>query len=70
MAPRKKDNPLISKQPEKLSCKNTSNISPLHTRAFPAGYLKAAKKNRGGPALGLVKVSSDIGNSPKLSEFC
>ncbi|KAL6486349.1 hypothetical protein MHYP_G00057410 [Metynnis hypsauchen] len=65
IVPQKKSSPLTDKR-NRPPCKKKSRIFPLLTHALPAGYLRAAKKKRGGPAHGLIKVNGKMYNQAKL----
>ncbi|KAL7888261.1 hypothetical protein AOLI_G00032350 [Acnodon oligacanthus] len=65
MVPQKKSSPLTD-QLNMPPSKKASRIFPLLTHALPAGYLRAAKKKRGGPAHGLIKVNGKMYNQAKL----
>ncbi|XP_072539494.1 uncharacterized protein mgab [Salminus brasiliensis] len=65
MASQRKSSPLTDKQP-KPTCNKLSKIFSLLTHSLPAGYLKATKKNPGGPAHGLIKVNGKMYNQAKL----
>ncbi|XP_017538692.1 MAX gene-associated protein isoform X2 [Pygocentrus nattereri] len=65
IVPQKKSSPLTDKR-NRPPCKKKSRIFPLLTHALPAGYLRAAKKKRGGPAHGLIRVNGKMYNQAKL----